>query len=230
MKKITLALVMLLTSFSMAYAELGVKVGISGQIGAFEATGREHEGSTTAASREVSGKDDVLTAFGYTSVFVEKSLGFLPGPLGRLSIGFDHVPAALESETSSTTRPDLLAKASGAAASVVNSVKVDFEDLNTVYASLNITDNLYINYGLVSVDVKTKESLGTGSSYGDTDLSGTSMGMGYHKSFDSGFFFRASAHVLEFDGVNMTSANNMNLIKVDQINGVSGKLSLGKSF
>ena len=38
MKKITLALVMLSASFSMASAELGVNVGISGQIGAFEAT------------------------------------------------------------------------------------------------------------------------------------------------------------------------------------------------
>ena len=223
MKKITIALVMLLGSFSMASAELGVNVGISGQIGAFEATAREHEGSTTAASREISGKDDVLTAFGYGSIFIEKTIG-------RFAIGIDYVPEALESDTSSTSRPDLLAKASGAAATVVNKVQVDFQDLTTVYAQFMITDTLYINYGMISVDVKTKESLGTGSTYGDTDLSGTSVGMGYHHNFDNGMFIRASGNIMEFDGASMTSANSMNVIKVDQINGASGKLSIGKSF
>lgn len=223
MKKITLALVMLSASFSMASAELGVNVGISGQIGAFEATGREHSGSATAASREISGKDDVLTAFGYGSIFIEKTIG-------RFALGIDFVPEALESDTSSTSRPDLLAKASGVATTVVNKVQVDFEDLTTVYASFMITDSLYINYGMVTVDVKTKESLGTGSTYGDTDLSGTTVGMGYHKNFDNGMFVRASANVLEFDGVSMTSANSFNVIKIDQINGASGKLSIGKSF
>ena len=99
MKKLLITTFLFLGTFSMASAELGVNVGISGQIGAFEATGREHEGSTTAASREISGKDDVLTAFGYGSIFIEKTIG-------RFAIGIDYVPEALESDTSSTSRPD----------------------------------------------------------------------------------------------------------------------------
>ena len=120
MKKITIALVMLLGSFSMASAELGVNLGVSGQIGVFEATAVEHEGSTTAASRERSGKDDVMGAFGYGSIFIEKSLG-------RFAVGVDFVPDGLESDTSSTTRPDLLSKTDGAATSVINKVQVAFE-------------------------------------------------------------------------------------------------------
>jgi len=226
MKKITVALIMLLGSFSMASAELGVNLGISGQIGVFEATAVEHEGSTTAASRERSGKDDVMGAFGYGSVFIEKTLG-------RFAIGVDYVPDGLESDTSTTTRMDLRDGSEGVvgtSVSTVNKVQVAFEDITTGYVSVNITDNFYLTAGVVNVQVKTKESLGTGSTYGDTDLDGSTFGMGYHHGFDNGMFVRASANVVEFDGTTLESANKENMIVLDQLNGASGKISIGKSF
>ena len=226
MKKITIALVMLLGSFSMASAELGVNLGVSGQIGVFEATAVEHEGSTTAASRERSGKDDVMGAFGYGSVFIEKTLG-------RFAIGVDYVPDGLESDTSTTTRMDLRDGSEGTvgtSVSTVNKVQVAFEDITTGYVSVNITDNFYLTAGVVNVQVKTKESLGTGSTYGDTDLDGSTFGMGYHHGFDNGMFVRASANVVEFDGTTLESANKENMIVLDQLNGASGKISIGKSF
>ena len=225
MKKITIALVMLLGSFSMASAELGVNLGVSGQIGVFEATAVEHEGSTTAASRERSGKDDAMAAFGYGSVFIEKTLG------SRIAIGVDYVPDGLESDTSSTTRPDITTLAAGGtSADVINKVQVAFEDLTTFYVNVMVTDNFYLTAGAVSVDVKTKESLGTGSTYGDTDLSGSVLGFGYHHAFDNGMFVRTSASVIEFDGTTMESANKENMIVLDQLNGASGKISIGKTF
>ena len=226
MKKITVALIMLLGSFSMASAEVGVNLGISGQIGVFEATAVEHEGSTTAASRERSGKDDVMGAFGYGSVFIEKTLG-------RFAIGVDYVPDGLESDTSTTTRMDLRDGSEGVvgtSVSTVNKVQVAFEDITTGYVSVNITDNFYLTAGVVNVQVKTKESLGTGSTYGDTDLDGSTFGMGYHHGFDNGMFVRASANVVEFDGTTLESANKENMIVLDQLNGASGKISIGKSF
>ena len=224
MKKITIALVMLLGSFSMASAELGVNLGVSGQIGVFEATAVEHEGSTTAASRERSGKDDVMGAFGYGSIFIEKSLG-------RFAVGVDFVPDGLESDTSSTTRPDITTLAAGGtSADVINKVQVAFEDLTTFYVNVMVTDNFYLTAGAVSVDVKTKESLGTGSSYGDTDLDGSVLGFGYHYAMDNGMFWRAAANVIEFDGTTMESSNKENMIVLDQLNGASGKISIGKTF
>tara|TARA_B100000767_G_C19666273_1_gene493250 strand:- start:124 stop:798 length:675 start_codon:yes stop_codon:yes gene_type:complete len=224
MKKITIALVMLLGSFSMASAELGVNLGVSGQIGVFEATAVEHEGSTTAADRERSGKDDVMGAFGYGSIFIEKTLG-------RIAIGVDYVPDGLESDTSSTTRPDITTLAAGGtSADVINKVQVAFEDLTTFYVNVMVSENFYLTAGAVSVDVKTKESLGTGSTYGDTDLSGSVFGFGYHHAFDNGMFVRTSASVIEFDGTTMESANKENMIVLDQLNGASGKISIGKTF
>lgn len=226
MKKITIALVMLLGSFSMASAELGVNLGVSGQIGVFEATAVEHEGSTTAASRERSGKDDVMGAFGYGSIFIEKSLG-------RFAIGVDYVPDGLESDTSSTTRMDLRDGSSGVvgtSVSTVNKVQVAFEDITTIYANVMVTDNFYLTAGMINVQVKTKESLGTGSTYGDTDLDGSVLGFGYHYAMDNGMFVRAAANVIEFDGTTMESANKENMIVLDQLNGASGKISIGKTF
>ena len=223
MKKITIALVMLLGSFSMASAELGVNLGVSGQIGVFEATAREHEGSTTAASRERSGKDDAMAAFGYGSLFIEKTLG-------RFAIGVDYVMDGLESDTTSTTRPDVTTKAAGASTNVINKVQVAFEDLTTLYVNVMITDNFYVTAGAVSVDVETKESLGTGSSYGNTDLSGSVFGFGYHHAFDNGMFVRTAASVIEFDGTSLESVNKENMIVLDQLNGASGKISIGKTF
>ena len=223
MKKITIALVMLLGSFSMASAELGVNLGVSGQIGVFEATAVEHEGSTTAASRERSGKDDAMAAFGYGSLFIEKTLG-------RFAIGVDYVMDGLESDTTSTTRPDVTTKAAGASTNVINKVQVAFEDLTTLYVNVMITDNFYVTAGAVSVDVETKESLGTGSSYGNTDLSGSVFGFGYHHAFDNGMFVRTAASVIEFDGTSLESVNKENMIVLDQLNGASGKISIGKTF
>ena len=223
MKKITIALVMLLGSFSMASAELGVNLGVSGQIGVFEATAVEHEGSTTAASRERSGKDDVMGAFGYGSIFIEKTLG-------RFAIGVDYVPDGLESDTSSTTRPDVTSKAAGASTDVINKVQVAFEDITTIYANVMVTDNFYLTAGMINVQIKTKESLGTGSTYGDTDLDGSVLGFGYHYAMDNGMFVRAAANVIEFDGTTMESANKENMIVLDQLNGASGKISIGKTF
>jgi hypothetical protein len=55
---------------------------------------------------------------------------------------------------------------------VTQKVKADFEDLNYFLFAANLTDWLYVKAGLVEVDVITKETLGTGSAYGNASLDG----------------------------------------------------------
>jgi hypothetical protein len=223
MKKITLAILMLLGTFSMASAELGVNVGVSGQLGVFQATATETEGSTTASSRETTGKESAVAAYGYMSIFLEKTLG-------RVAIGVDYVPGSLETETYDRTRGDLLAETSGASSTVTQKVQVDFDNLMTGYVNLMVTDNFYLSAGLMNVDVTTNETLGTGSTYGNTSLTGSTYGFGYHHAFDNGMFMRASAGIIQFDGKTLQSANGENAIILDELNGANGKLSIGKSF
>ena len=219
-KKFSLVILFTIGLFSIASAEKGIKIGISGQMGVFSADAKETEAS------EVSPKGEATGIIAYGSVFAEKSL---PGSLSRLSLGVDYVPYALESETTEDNKSDL--SGSTARATVINKVQVDFEDLLTFYASLNITENLYIKAGFAQVDVITNENLGTGSAYGNTSLDGTVYGIGYNYDADNGMFFRVEGNVMEFDGASLTSTTNSdNKIDMSEINGASGKISIGKSF
>ena len=76
MKKILISVFLLLGTFSMASAEIGVKVGISGTIGLFEATGFETEDGEKVQSN-ATGNDKAETIGAMGSIFIEKTLGFL---------------------------------------------------------------------------------------------------------------------------------------------------------
>ena len=223
MKKLILAVTIAMFSFSSANAELGVNIGISGQMGLFAASATERDTGThgtTTDSTETNSESEYL-GLGWASVFIEKSLG-------RAFIGVDYVPSALETETKEERRND---KTTSDTRSVVtNKIQVDFEDLTTIYLGVNLTDNLYAKAGMMTVDVLTNETLGTGSTYGNTDLDGTMFGVGYNATNDSGLFLRVEGNYLEFDGASVTSANGVNKIALDSLDGVSGKLSVGKSF
>ena len=217
MKKIIITIFSSLFLFSVASAEVGINVGVSGSLGAFQATGTETE-------NDEKNKEDAVGAAGWASIFVEKTLG------DRIAIGLDYVPSALESETSERVVTDLGAKAEGSN-SRTNKIKVDFEDLTTLYITANITENLYAKAGLMQVDVVTKESIGTGSQYGDTSLDGTLLGLGYNSTFGNDMFVRVEGNYMSFDSASLTSSTNSdNKVSVDDLNGVSAKLSIGKSF
>lgn len=234
MKKITIAILILLGTFSMSSAEIGVNVGISGNTSVFQATGEE---TTTDALASVPGhsandvaSEDATAVVGYTSYFIEKTLGFLPGPLGNLSLGYDYVSESMSSDQTENTRVD--GKSNHETGTErANTVKVAFEDLTTIYLTANITDNLYAKYGWVDVDVITKESLATGSEYGNTDLSGTTYGLGYNKTFGSNFFIRGEAMYMDLGGATLTSTTNTeNSVKIKDLTGATARFSVGKSF
>ena len=233
MKKITIAILILLGTFSISSAEVGINVGISGNTSVFQATGEE---TTTDALARVPGNsandvnsEDATAVVGYTSYFIEKTLGFLPGPLGNLSLGYDYVSESMTSDQVENNRLDN--NKDGSATVVENTVKVAFEDLTTVYLTANITDNLYAKYGWVDVDVTTKESLATGSEYPNTDLSGTTYGLGYNKTFGSSFFIRGEAMYMDMGGTTLTSTTNSeNTVKVKDLTGATARFSVGKSF
>ena len=226
MKKISIALFMLLGSFSMASAELGVNIGISGNSGVFFADAEE----TIETNRK--GSDNAVAAFGYTSIFIEKTLG------SRLSLGYEHIPNSFSTDEAEDTKGDNLTGFvenvedgdSTTMNAVVNKVKVEFKNMYTIYANLNLTENLYVKAGMMSVDVLTKEELGTGGSYGDTSMDGTTYGLGYNRSFDNGVFVRAEGMIMDFDNITLEDSTNTKVIKATDISGVKGTLSIGKSF
>lgn len=210
---------------SKASAELGINVGLSGQLGLYAATATEFDEGTngTTSGPDETNKESEFLGLGYGSVFIEKTLG------QYLLVGIDYVPSALETETSETIVDD---RGGGSSSTrQTNKVQVDFEDLTTYYIGLNLGDSgAYVKAGIVTVDVITNESLGTGSTYGNTDLDGTLIGLGYNKGFDNGLFVRAEGAYTEFDGASISSSTTVNKITLNSLDGVTGKISIGKSF
>ena len=209
MKKYLIAILFGLFTVSQASAELGVNVGLSGSAGLFAASGKEEAGKTV--------KGHEHGAAGWYSVFIEKSIG------DRFAIGVDYVPDALESETTESQRSDLVN------GNVQNKIQIDFEDLTTAYFSVNVTEDLYVKFGYMKVDVITNESLGTGSTYGDTDLDGQTIGFGYNMTMDNGVFIRSEANYMTFDSSEgLTSGDNT--VTLTNLDGVTASLKIGKSF
>lgn len=224
MKKLTIATFLAIFSFSTASAEVGMNVGISGQMGLFAASATELDKGThgtTTDGNETNRESDFI-GLGYYSVFLEKEFG------DRVFIGIDYVPDALETETNETVVGDKTT--TDTETKKTNTVQVDFDDLTTIYLGINISEGMYIKAGAINVDITTNEKLATGSTYGNADMQGTMIGFGWNAEHDSGIFLRAEGNLMEFDGASVTSANGVNKITLDKLDGISGKISLGKAF
>ena len=218
MKKLLLTFVLSLFCISSASA-VSVNVGVSGQAGIFAASASEKTGTTRKGNGSEHG------SAGWGSVFLEGQFN------DKIIVGIDYVPAALETDTTETAKSD-----KGVAATsptiVSNKIQIDFEDLTTLYVGAMLTDSLYVKAGAMKVDVITNETLGTGAAYGNTELDGTMFGIGYHVANDNGAFFRFEGNYMTFDGATQRSTGTAadNTIELKNLDGVSGKISIGKSF
>jgi hypothetical protein len=219
MKKLLLSIVFSVLYVSSASAELGVNAGVSGNAGLFAGSASEKytNGQTNNGTEHGSA--------GWASVFVEKTLGDV------LLVGIDYVPGALETDTTETSKSDKRTAGTETVTTGTNKVQVDFEDLTTVYVGARIGENFYAKVGVTNVSVVTNESLNTGGAYGNTDLDGVTFGVGYNHTTDSGAFVRVEGSYIQFDGSTLTNtADSEKSIQLKNLDGVAGKISVGKSF
>ena len=102
------------------------------------------------------------------SIFVEKNFG-------QIIVGIDYVPVSMETEEASRT--DYANSGSDASKSgVVNKAQADVDNHITLYVSLPAGDTgAYLKLGYSIMEVISKESLGTGSDYGNDDVGGGAL-------------------------------------------------------
>jgi hypothetical protein len=210
----------------MASAEIGVNIGVSGQLGTMEGSGKQNmaAGTQTSETRE--------TIFGTASMFLEKELTFLPGPLKRLSIGYeiDNTPTR---KIGSSTNVQIGNLGDEAGVNLfVNEVSAEVSGFDTLYVTLNLTDWLYLKSGKTDLDIKTTETLESGGVYGNASIDGTVLGIGTHFARDDGLFFRAEYNQYDFDGVSIASseADSNSITTLNGLDGEAFKFSLGKAF
>ena len=223
MKKTLIGLVISMFWIVSASADVGARLGVTGNAALYAATATELDtGShgTTTDFDESQTQSEYLGLM-YGSVFAE--VGF-----GPMFVGVDYMPGAIDTEESTTTVGDKTTSATST--QVTNKVKVEFEGLTNFYAGVRILDSFFIKAGTLSVDLNTKESLGTGSTYGNTTVDGTMMAVGMDKVMDNGMFVRVEGQYSEFDSASLTSSSGSQKITMDSLDGVVAKLSIGKAF
>ena len=222
MKKIILSLVSVMFLISTASADLGVNIGITGSTALFVASGNEVQTDVGGLQGTQTDSETEIGAFSTGSFFIEKEIG-------RFALGYDHTPDMFSTDTAETARNDMGADAQ-TRTNVTNTVQVDFNEMNQIYVTAMLTDNLYIRAGAMEIEVVTNESLTTGSVYGNTTLDGTSIGFGYHKEIENmGLFYRIDGQYQTFDAVSLSGGAD-NTINLRNLDGVVGSISIGKSF
>ena len=212
MKKILVGFLFLLGTISYSFADSGLKAGVSLTAGYFETSATEKENDETSASKSAEGLG------GIASIFVEKEIG-------GLSLGVSYTPKAYETEETEHKQVD-------GGSTVTNKAQVDFTDLMTLYAIIRPNDSgVYGKLGVMTVEVETNESLGTGSTYPDTDMDGVLVALGYDRDLDNGNFVRIEGSYMSLGGVTVTSSNNSdNSVTTDDVEGFGATISVGKSF
>ena len=216
----SLLLSMGLISSSNAVSLEGLSVGVSGSHAGFYAVGTEKQDNKPAG---VEGDTKEAGAFttNFASVFVEYNFG-------PISLGVDYIPMQIETPkntniqvTSDTDQTNL-----------TNTVMAEFENHTTVYAILPVPlGGLYLKAGWVYVDINSVETLQTGGSYGNTDTTGLTAGIGYSHEATDGVTVRAEVLAAEYDSVSMAnSSNTTTSVSVEDMMGASARISLVKTF
>ncbi len=234
MKKISILILMVFGYFSNATAIEGVNFGVSLTAGVFEVDGAKEEfkgahagvGSPGDVSKLNSTHgDEAKGAFAIGSVFAEYEINDM------IALGVDYVPHSLDTETAENVQPDITTSTSSTTRT--NTVQVDFEDLTTVYATLQFpdVDGLYAKIGYVQVDVITNETLGTGGAYPNTDMDGVAFGLGYNRDLADDIFVRLEASYMDLGSASVTNSNDSTKsVTADGITGYGARVSIGKSF
>ena len=166
-----------------------------------------------------------------TGVFGEVGIKQLMG----LSIGFEMGGDGLTNtmERVVAGRPDKTA-ATGATAEEdengTQAVNISIDDSTSLYVLMPIMDTgFYVKAGQIDVDVITKETLFTGSTYGNVGLSGDFVGAGYQHNIGDYFFARAEGLYTEYGAASVTGSGG-DKISLSDVGSASAKFSLGLRY
>ena len=209
-------------------------IGLQAAYGGYVASGQENEGAGTP--QEINKKEE-SGEFGYTSLFIEMSIA------DRITLGASWMADAVE--TDMTSRTDTLCTGAAAADNEqrncplvgntgTSSIKAEFSDLMTAYVELNLWNGLYAKYGVMEMDVETKETLHTDSSYPNATMDGNTYGFGWKGSFDNGVFIKTETLMqdwsdLKIEATGSTDTDNNTSVEAS-LNGAVAQISIGRAF
>ena len=228
MKNFKLATVVGIFSVLMALASTQLKadsaegfgIGINGISGDFETNGSEvMKGSTSAGNAT-----KVTQSLEAASIFAEYTFE------GGSAVGIAVIPGTHGLGSKTTTRTDKLTDGTGT--TVTQVAAAEATDHVLIYVDATIMGPIYITAGLAEVGIDTTESLGTGSSYGNTDVWGYMVGIGAKGDLgDTGVYGKIAATYTDYEQINLSSTGSdvASTISAD-IDVVAAQVSIGYKF
>jgi opacity protein-like surface antigen len=178
--------------------ELRPAIGISGNYGAFAATGIENNFNEAGTAIDETTKEYGAFDAEFGSIFVEVGLNDI------ISVGLDYVAQDIETpqNISNEGMPNQ------------STVEARFDDLTTVYAKINVPlGGTYVKVGYSQVDVISKERMGNtdgaASEFGNDSSSGMTLGLGYDQEIAGGVSLRAEITASDFSDVSANSDQNL---------------------
>ena len=209
-----------------SYAAPGFTIGASGSLMVLAAEGTE----TKATGNTVTEYGAMEASHG--AVFVEVA------PNDNIAIGIEAVIHDIDSDENVNVQHDGNTQggnpvSAGNGTAKTNTAKVSLEDMMTLYVMFKHDNGVYVKLGAVQGDVITKEVLGTGGSYGNVDLEGITVGLGFRNELDNGAFIGVELSGYEIDDMeatNTSDATNHKKVKIEDVLGASASLKFGKTF
>jgi hypothetical protein len=222
MKKIAIIISSLLLSSQLYAAEWAM--GVTGAYSMINGDGSEVEGGETNTG---SASNNVLIG----SIFIDAIVS------DKFTLGLDYIPFKADVSDKTKSRTDTETSVTGTetttSTSRSQSAQAELSNHITLYGEYG--EKAYVKFGVTQVDVKTKESLATGSVYGDDTIYGGLIGLGVKGVSNSGVYFKLEGTYTDYENVSFTSSvartgvttNN----KVDADLDVTAlKISIGKKF
>ena len=208
----------LILLFATVKANAGA-VGVSISQWDVDGTGTEKiyagggENSNTGSNQE--------TISGVPSIFVESS------PENGWVFGLDYIPVGAEFISTSKTQTNITSAVS-ATESKTQKVAGDLDQHITFYVEKEVMSGIYLKGGVISVNVTSNESIGTGSSYGDDTIYGTTVAAGYKYDMDQ-MFIKAEVAYSDYETIKLSATNTTNTAEGD-IDAIIGKIAIGYKF
>ena len=158
--------------------------GVSAAYTMIDGTGTE----TTRQSLETNnGSASNEVAIG--SIFVENNFG-------SFSLGIDYIPFKADVSNKDKSRSDT----NSLGDTGTYTAQAELSNHITVYALYPFADKYFVKAGVAQVDVKTKESLNSGSTYGDDTIYGGQIGLGVKNDN-----WRLAIEYTDYETISLTS-------------------------
>ena len=147
-------------------------------------------------------------------------------------VGIDNISGTADLTGGKRTRADVGTLNDGNVTET-NIADAEVDGIRTTYLVKTFSNGLMLKYGNSEADVITKETLGTGTAYGNATVDGNHYGIGYERlNEENGLFLRTVYEHTDFDEIKLTGSvteTTANVIKAN-VDVTMLRLSVGKKF